>query len=149
MVVAEAVEDAVEEEVAELGGDRVFLVQRLTLRPVDGDHHLAGVLAGERQHIGRLVFAAELAIEAAHRGVVDERDRHLADVFTGGQEHFSREGGDLALGQTRGGSGNVDAGQVGLRSLSARSYATTIFCTSGCRTTSLSLNSKNLMPSTL
>src|SRR5579884_1122033 len=128
----------------------MLFVLGLRARVIDGDDDFARVLAGRREHIGRFVFAAELAIQIAHRGVVNECDRHFADLLARRKQDFSDKRRHLAPAHPRRGPADLDVGQLcGFRSLSARSYATTIFCTSGCRTTSLSPNSKNLIPSTL
>src|SRR5581483_8029366 len=104
--------------------------------------HLAAAVDREREHVGRLVDSEVIALQRPHLLAGDEREAELAVVDSLGPEH--------APGQLdRGGLVDLDAAPIldldrqhaqRLRSVPVSSacclYASTIRCTSLCRTTS-------------
>src|SRR6185369_8513911 len=86
-VVAEEVEDAVHEELGDLPLERPATPLGLARRGRNRDHDVAeqrrivlrlAFALREGEDIGRPVLAAPLAVQLAHRLVVDERDRERA-----------------------------------------------------------------------
>src|SRR2546423_1155534 len=69
----------------------------LLARLIDRDHDLARFFAGKGQGVGRLVLVAEFAVQVAHRGVIDERDRYLLELIETIEcmQHFAGERGDV------------------------------------------------------
>ena len=82
MVVAEKVQQPVQREHPQLG--LIRMTGRLGLAPGDAGRDddiaqpLIFVVVGKREDVGRLVFAAILAVERAHAGIAHEGDADLA-----------------------------------------------------------------------
>ena len=101
MVVAEEVAEAVRCEMDELGVEAAL---RLAAGGVDGDHDVAeqagigrrGLALRERQHVGRPVLAAPVAVEDVDRRVVGEPQRDVEIAAALGQRGGLDHARDLA-----------------------------------------------------
>ena len=88
MIITEEMEHAVDEKVLQLVHDIVPCFAGLAARCGEGDDDLAKlrdsrsdneacvVIEAEGQHVGRAVFAAKTAVEAAYGGVACNHDAH-------------------------------------------------------------------------
>ncbi len=92
VIVAGEVEQAVQDEDLDFGGERVALFRCLAARGGDADGQVAGNfflfldegVGGKGEDVGRLVFATEAAVEAADGLVGGEQDGDLAAQTDGG-----------------------------------------------------------------
>ena len=89
MVVAEEVEEPVDQEPVGRASRRLATLRRLAPGTIDRDHDVAEEPVGraartlalrEREHIGRAVAAAPAPVEGAHLAVGDEDDGELGPV---------------------------------------------------------------------
>lgn len=90
MVVPEQVQQAMQGKGLEFDFQAVSVLFRLPLRHACGDDDVTeeagggtrglrpSVFRGKRQHVGDLVFTAELPVEGAHAAVRDQRHAHIA-----------------------------------------------------------------------
>lgn len=88
VIITEEMKHAVDEKVLQLVRDIVPGFASLALRGRKGDHDLANlgdsrsdneacvVIKAEGQYVGRAVFAAKTAVEAAYSGVACNHDAH-------------------------------------------------------------------------
>src|SRR5258706_784855 len=120
------------------------LAARLARHDRRADHEVA--LEGlrrvrKRQHVGRVILPAELAVQAAAFGLAHIAHGHRCP-HTRGARPLSQRGIRRDVGSPRG----ALYGELHRFALSRRSYASTIACTSGWRTTSSDWNSWIAMP---
>jgi hypothetical protein len=99
------VQEAVEEEDFDLGGEGVAELQGLVGGDIErdgevaGERRLAGEVEGrEGEDVGGRVFAAEAAIELLHGGAGGEQDGDFAEEADGGAGCLD-EAREVALGQ--------------------------------------------------
>jgi len=104
MVVAGQVQQAVQNENLDFGGERMVLLARLAQGrghadgQVAGHLFCAGTFGGKGEHVGGLVLAPELTIEPADGRVGGQQHGHLAL-----QAHGSLRGGQESGQGARGG----------------------------------------------
>ena len=105
VVVAGEVEQAVENQHLDLGGEGMALFEGLTERGGDRDGQVAGdffganAIGGEGKHVGGLVFTAELAVEAADGEVGGELHGDFALEADGGLGQGQKTGQGAGGGQ--------------------------------------------------
>ena len=115
VVEAGQMEETVEEEDFDLGGDGVAICRGLAGCGFKGDGEISGVLVGEgwgcgeAEDVGGLVLAAEVAVEAAEGVVGGEKDIDVA-LEAGGEARSAEEGcqgssGECGLGRLDGDHG--------------------------------------------
>jgi hypothetical protein len=106
VVVASQMEQAMEHEYFDLGGEGMSLFDGLTEGGGNADGEVAGEVfsadasGGEGENVGGLVFAAKLTIEAANGGVGGEQDGDLSFEPDGGLGQLEEVGKGARGGQT-------------------------------------------------
>src|SRR5438105_5678000 len=147
VVVAEQVQEAVRQRPPPLVAHHLRAENDVA---EDARHTLVNDLAAvdrEREHIGGLVDPEVIALQLAHLVRTDERDPELAVLDPLGPQHAPRELDGPGLVDLRPASVLDVDGDHRFRSSVCSLYASTMRCTSLCRTTSLCPNSTNWMPS--
>src|ERR1700682_2989391 len=91
MIVSAAMQDPVRQQPARLGRPRASPFPRLSPRRLQRDDHVAqgaGVIQGEREHVGGAVLSAPAPVEAANLAIGDQRDGKLLShpTMRGGAE---------------------------------------------------------------
>jgi hypothetical protein len=98
-------EQAVEHQHLDLGGERMALLDGLTERggngdgQVPGDFFRANAVGGKGKHVGGLVFAAELAVQAADSEVGGELHGDFAPEADGCLRQGQKTGQGAGGGQ--------------------------------------------------
>jgi hypothetical protein len=111
VVEAGQVEETVEEEDFDLGGDGVAICRGLAGCGFEGDGEISGVLVGEgwrcgeTKDVGRLVLATEVSVEAAEGVIGGEKDIDVA-LEACGEARSAEEGCQGSSGE--GGLGRLD-----------------------------------------
>ena len=107
MVIAGEMEEAVEDEDFDFGGERVALLDGLAERGRNGDGQVAGDFFGadaigwKGEHIGGFVLVAKLEIEAANGWVGGEQNGDLAPETDGGLRFGEETGKSAGGGQAK------------------------------------------------
>ncbi len=90
MIVSLRMQDAVDDEVREVLAEGLALLARLAPDDRHAQHdvgaHDRRVLVVERQHVGRVVLAPELAVQPARLGRADEAQRQFGVAFERGPD---------------------------------------------------------------
>lgn len=98
MVVAGEVQDAVQHQNANFVGESVALFARLRGGAVEGNSDFAACRVGKRENVSRVIFAEELAIQAAQLAVIGEQ----AGDFAAARE-AAQKIGEVVAAQASGG----------------------------------------------
>src|SRR5258706_5294361 len=146
MIMSREVQQAVHQHVRVVRTQALALAARLARHDRRTDHEVAFERLREirkRKHVGRVVLPAEFAVQPAAFG--------LAHVADGHRSTHARGASPLTQRRIRRNVSSVRRalhGELHRFDFSRRSYASTIACTSGWRTTSSDWNCVTAMPRT-
>src|SRR5439155_13031300 len=156
VVVAEEVEEAVDQETLALAAERLAAPGCLAAGSVDRDDDVAEEAVGgaggsfglrEGEHVRRAVAPAPAAVQPPHLPVGDEEHGELGAAEAHRPEQAARAPCEPGRQRRRPAAPHRHADRrTAGGHLSARSYAVMICCTSGWRTTSRSVKVTNSIP---